>query len=92
MAWRVCTGLRYITRASASQNGHADKQCPIPSLPAALSGVQLILHGYGVFEQTVDALEVHAAVSHVLYGTESRKEGGRREMEDWLVFPKASWF
>lgn len=51
---------------------------PSPSLPAALSSVQLILHGDGVLEQAVNALEVHAAVRHVLYGTESREgvEGG----------------
>lgn len=51
---------------------------PSPLLPAALSSVQLILHGDGVLEQAVDALEVHAAVRHVLYGTESREgvEGG----------------
>jgi len=28
-----------------------------------------------MFEQIINALEVHAAVSHVLYGTEGRKEG-----------------
>lgn len=36
---------------------------------AALGSIELILHGYGVFEEAVDALEVHTAVSHVLDGT-----------------------
>lgn len=76
--------LHHISKASASQNGHsAPRQRHIPALPAALRGVQLLLHGDGVFEQTVDALEVHAAVGHVLDGTERRKPG------DGLVFPKA---
>lgn len=57
---------------------YTGRSVPSPSLPAALSSVQLILHGDGVLEQAVDALEVHAAVRHVLYGTESREgvEGG----------------
>lgn len=37
-------------------------------IPAALGGVELLLDGYGMFEEAVDALEVHTAVSHVLDG------------------------
>lgn len=36
---------------------------------AALGGAELLLHGYGMFEEAVDALEVNAAVSHALDGT-----------------------
>lgn len=35
---------------------------------AALGGVELLLDGYGMFEEAVDALEVHTTVSHVLDG------------------------
>lgn len=38
-------------------------------IPAALGGVELLLDGYGMFEEAVDALEVDTAVSHVLDGT-----------------------
>lgn len=85
--WAYLCALRHISKASASQNGHCTpRQRHIPALPAALRGVQLLLHGDGVFEQAVDALEVHTAVSHVLDGTERRKPG------DELEFPKALQF
>lgn len=36
---------------------------------AGLAGIQLLLHGQGVFEEAVNALEINTAGSHALDGT-----------------------